>query len=636
MTAADITREIERHIKYSLGQRGGEALPYELFRALGLTVRQMLIDRYFATQEGFAMKDPKRAYYLSMEFLIGQSLRNNLHNLGIYDACRESVSGFGWDLEVVADAEPDAALGNGGLGRLAACFLDSIATLGMPGYGYGINYDYGLFKQEFVDGNQRERPDLWLGTESPWTIERPDHLIIVPVYGHVDDTIDSDGRYTPQWVDWQTLFGVPSDMLIAGRGGETVNWLRLYSARSSHDFNIQLFNEGDYFRAIEDKISSEKVSKILYPSDTYISGKELRLMQEYFLVACAVRDILRRYLENHSDIRDFASKAAIQLNDTHPALTVAELMRIFVDEHDLDWDTAWSMTQSICGYTNHTLMQEALEKWPVNLIQRLLPRHLQVIYEINHRFLQQVSEKWPGDMNRLRRMSLIEEGGLKQIRMAHLAIVGSHSINGVAKLHSELLKKDLVPDFNELWPERFNNKTNGVTHRRWLVYANPDLTRLITDTIGDAWIGDLDRLHDLEKHGQSKEFREKFIAAKAANKRRLADLILRSLGTTVDPSSLFDVQVKRMHEYKRQLLNVMHLVHLYLGIVDRSEMPAVARTFVFGGKAAPSYFIAKLIIKQHLGWKAFWIVFNYVNQIFNNNIVVFERDEIRYILSNLF
>ena len=594
---AELAHQIENELRYSLGQRKDEATPYELFRALGLVVRRQLIDGFFATQKRYAEGKPKSVYYLSLEFLVGQSLRNNLHNLGLYDSCKEAMAGFGWDFDFVLEAEPDAALGNGGLGRLAACFLDSLATLDLPGFGYGINYDYGLFKQEFSGGYQREKPDLWLGGESPWMIERSDQIVVVPVYGKVVDNTDAHGHYRPTWVEWQTLFGVPSDILVAGPDSKTVNYLRLFSARASQDFNIQSFNEGDYFRAIEDKIESEKISKILYPSDTYVSGKELRLMQEYFLVACAVRDIFRRHLEHHPDVTDFASKAAIQLNDTHPALAVAEIMRMLVDEFDEEWDAAWEITQAACAYTNHTLLQEALEKWPVTLLQRVLPRHLQIIFEINRRLLQQVSTRWPGDMNRLRRMSLIEEGGLQQVRMAHLAVVGSHSVNGVAKLHSELLKTTLLTDFNELWPQRFNNKTNGVTHRRWLMYANPDLSSLISDTIGSAWTTDLDRLRELESHIDSADFRRRFAAAKMSNKRRLADLVRRVNGISVNPESLFDVQVKRIHEYKRQLLNVMNVVHQYLDIVLDAKLPAVPRTFIFAGKAAPGYFTAKLILK---------------------------------------
>jgi len=599
-TSAQVTRisfEIEAAIRYALGQRKDEASPYELFRAVGLVVRRHMIDRYFETQNRFATRDVKSVYYLSLEFLIGRSLQNNLQNLGIYETYKEALAPFGWEFDFITEAEPDAALGNGGLGRLAACFLDSLATLGLPGFGYGIDYDYGLFKQEIVNGYQRERPDLWLGNESPWMIERPDQCIAVPVYGRVIDKTDSNGRYSPTWTDWQTIFGVPSDLLIAGHGGETINFLRLFSARSSHDFDLQSFNEGDYFRAIEDKIESEKVSKILYPSDTYISGKELRLMQEYFLVACAVRDIFRRYLERHPNLDGFTDKVAIQLNDTHPSLTVAEVMRMLVDEYEIEWDRAWEITCQVCGYTNHTLMPEALEKWPVNLIQRVLPRHLQIIFEINRRFLQQVSARWPGDLNRLRRMSLIEEGGLKQVRMAHLAIVGSHSVNGVAKLHSELLRKELVPDFYDLWPERFNNKTNGVTHRRWIFHSNPEMARLISDTIGDEWIRDLTKIRALEKQAESPDFQERFADVKRRNKEKLANFILRLTGIGVDPTSLFDVHIKRIHEYKRQLLNVMHIVHLYLQIVMDEKYPVTPRTFIFAGKAAPGYEMAKLVVK---------------------------------------
>jgi len=591
-----VVQAVEDEIRYSLGQRKEEASPYELFRALGMVIRRRLIDGFFETQQRFAAAGGKAVYYLSMEFLIGRSLQNNLHNLGLYDVYKSAMSAFDWDFEFITEAEPDAALGNGGLGRLAACFLDSLATMGLPGYGFGIDYDYGLFKQEIVNGYQSERPDLWLGSESPWIIERSDQSIVVPVYGRVIDQTDQSGRYTPTWTDWQTIFGVPSDVLIAGLGGDTINSLRLFSARSSHDFNIECFNEGDYFRAIEDKIESEKVSKILYPSDAYIAGKELRLMQEYFLVVCSVHDIFRRYLENYSDLKQLPDKVAIQLNDTHPALTIAEMMRLLVDDYEQDWNTSWEITRATCAYTNHTLLQEALEKWPVNLIQRVLPRHLQIIFEINRRFLQQVSGRWPGDMDRLRRMSLIEEGGLKQVRMAHLAIVGCHSVNGVAKLHSDLLKRQLASDFNELWPDRFNNKTNGVTHRRWLVYANPDLSDLITKYIGKSWITNLTEIRAIEKYVDSGEFQNGFTAAKEANKKKLADLILRTAGVPVDPHSLFDVQVKRIHEYKRQLLNVMQIVHQYLQIVD-GKYPPVPRTFIFAGKAAPGYAVAKLIIK---------------------------------------
>ena len=402
------------------------------------------------------------------------------------------------------------ALGNGGLGRLAACFLDSLATFGMPGYGYGINYEYGLFKQEIDNGYQREKPDNWLAQNTPWQIARPDEACIVPIYGRIEHGVDRDGNYNPMWMDWKVLVGVPYDLLIPGYGGQTVHFLRLYSARSSHDFDMQIFNDGDYLKAVEQKIASETISKVLYPSDTIVAGQELRLTQEYFLVACALRDIVRRFEQNHNTFSALPSKAAIQLNDTHPALAVAELMRILVDEKNLSWEEAWDITRQTLGYTNHTLLPEALEKWPVPLLEHLLPRHLQIIYEINRRFLEQVAAAYPGDTARLARMSLIEESAPKQVRMAHLAIVGSHSINGVSAIHTQLLKTTLAPDFYGFWPERFNNKTNGVTQRRWLLKANPSLAELISSAIGDGWITDLDQLRGLESYAADAGFQAEF------------------------------------------------------------------------------------------------------------------------------
>jgi starch phosphorylase len=562
-----------------------------------------------ATEKRYEHADAKRLYYLSIEFLMGRSLGNNLHNLGIYDYCREMLLGMGVDLDEVEESEDDAALGNGGLGRLAACFLDSLATLGMPGYGIGINYEYGLFKQEMDDGYQREKPDNWLAYGTPWEIERPDEAHIIPIYGRIEHSIDRNGQYNPMWLDWRVLIGVPCDMPIVGYRGQTVNFLRLYSARSSHDFDIQIFNAGDYFRAVEQKMASETVSKVLYPADSIEAGQELRLLQEYFLVACAMRDIVAKYLKNHATLDQFPSKVAIQLNDTHPALAVAELMRILVDERDLTWETAWNITQATFGYTNHTLLPESLEKWPVALVEHVVPRHLQIIYEINHRFLGHVTSVWGKDDERARRMSIIDEGPPKQVRMAHLAIVGSHSINGVAQLHSELLRTRLVPDFYQLMPERFNNKTNGVTQRRWLLKANPSLAGLISATIGDGWITELDRLRELESHAEDEGFRDEFRKIKRANKDRLARVIKEATRLVVDPDSLFDIQIKRMHEYKRQLLNVMHIVHEYFCLAEDGSEFAVPRTYIFAGKAAPGYWAAKNIIK----------LINNVAQLINGN-----------------
>jgi glycogen phosphorylase len=461
----------------------------------------------------------------------------------------------------------------------------------LPGYGYGINYEYGLFKQEIDDGYQREKPDNWLAQSSPWQIERPEEACLVPVYGHIEHGVDRHGRYNPMWMGWKAIMGVPSDIPIAGYGGETVNLLRLYSARSSHDFDIGIFNDGDYFKAVEQKIASETISKVLYPSDAVVAGQELRLVQEYFLVACAVRDIVRRFEETHSNFGEFPSKVAIQMNDTHPALTVAELMRILIDEKNLEWDQAWETTRATLGYTNHTLLPEALEKWPVPLMERVLPRHLQIVYEINRRFLEQVDGP-----DRKRRMSLIEESAPKQLRMANLAMAGSHSINGVSAIHTGLIKTTLAPDFYELWPERFNNKTNGVTQRRWLLKANPRLAALIDSTIGNAWITDLRRLRELESYADDSAFQTEFRKIKRSNKERLARVIRETVGLNIDPDSLFDVQVKRIHVYKRQFLNVMHIVDEYLSLID-GHPPAVPRTYVFAGKAAPGYWLAKQIIK---------------------------------------
>ncbi|HXJ79141.1 MAG TPA: glycogen/starch/alpha-glucan phosphorylase [Candidatus Methylomirabilis sp.] len=598
VSASALRESIQRHARYSLVQTWGTLSPHQLFECVGLAVRDLLVDRLLETRERHRQADAKHVYYLSIEYLLGRSLTNNLINLGIHDLCRDALGSIGVDLGLVEESERDAALGNGGLGRLAACFLDSLATLDMPGYGYGINYDYGLFRQEIYDGDQRERPDNWRAFPTPWEIERPEEACLVPVYGRIEHGVDRRGQYNPMWLDWRLLIGVPHDFPVVGYGGRTVNLLRLFSARASHDFDMQIFNTGDYVKAVEQKIASETVSKILYPSDAVPPGQELRLVQEYFLVACALRDIVARYERDHPGGFDaFPSKVAVQLNDTHPALAVAELMRILLDERDLAWDTAWDITQATMAYTNHSLLPEALEKWPVALLERVVPRHLQIIYEINQRFLQTVASVWPGDHVRLQRMSLVEEEPSKQVRMAHLSIVGSHSINGVSALHSRLVKTGLAPDFYRLWPERFNNKTNGVTPRRWLVQANPLLSGLISRTIGDRWITDLDHLRELTPWAGDAAFQREFMAIKRSNKERLARVIEQTTGITVDPGSLFDVQIKRIHEYKRQLLRVMHIVHEYLRLVEDGTDASTSRTCIFAGKAAPGYRAAKQIIK---------------------------------------
>jgi len=595
--ADEIRSTIRYHAKYSLGKSWEELSDKEKFKAIALTVREYLIDGLKETESRYQNQNAKRVYYLSMEFLMGRALGNNLINLEIYDLFKEAAVDLGFDLEEAGEKEPDAALGNGGLGRLAACFLDSLATLNLPGFGYGINYEYGLFRQKIHNGYQKEYPDHWMQDGSPWEIARPDELCAIPVFGHVEHSEDKNGDYNPMWMGWELLIGMPYDMPIAGFGGDTVNYLRLYSARSSDEFNMSIFNDGDYIKAVEQKILSETVSKVLYPSDAVDSGKELRLIQEYFLVACSLRDIIRRFNRENDDILNLHHKVAIQLNDTHPALAVAELMRILVDEHSLPWDQAWFVCTHTFGYTNHTLLPEALEKWPVSLVEKVLPRHMQIIYEINRRFLDQVRATFPHDDDRVRRMSIIEEGDERQVRMAYLSIVGSHSVNGVAALHSKLVTTNLVPDFYQMWPEKFNNKTNGVTQRRWLLRSNPGLADLITDTIGSEWITNLDKLKGLEPFAEYETFQRDFMNIKFANKKRLAQIIMDLNRLEVNPNSLFDIQIKRIHEYKRQLLNVMHIIHQYFCIVEDGQKLKTPRTYIFAGKAAPGYWAAKRIIK---------------------------------------
>jgi starch phosphorylase len=587
---------VRRHLRYSLGTTRENLSIGELLHALSLAVRDRMVDLLLDTERRYRQADAKRLYYLSMEFLIGRSLTKNLSNLGLLDECRDLVTEYGFDFRALVESEADAALGNGGLGRLAACFLDSLATLGMPGFGYGINYEFGLFKQEIRHGEQIERPDNWRADASPWILTRPQEIVLVPLYGRVESSRDRQGEYNPMWLDWRIVVGVPHDMPMAGYGGQTVNFLRLFSARASNEMDMSIFNAGDYISAVHQKVMSETISKVLYPSEAVVAGRELRLVQEYFLVACAVRDIVRRYQRDHKTFDAFPDKAAIQLNDTHPTLAIVELMRILVDESDLPWERAWDIVVPTFGYTNHTLMSEALERWPVSLLEYVLPRHLQIIYEINRRFLERVERRWPGDAERVRRMSIFAEAPEKQVRMANLAIVGSHSVNGVAEVHSRLVRTELVPDFAELWPDKFNNKTNGVTPRRWLLAANPELAELVTEQIGPEWITDLNRLRGLDRFAGDSGFQSRFLAVKRRNKERLAGVIHDTTGVAVDPDSLFDIQVKRMHEYKRQLLNVLHVVHAYLSLrLERGKDPP--RTVVFAGKAAPGYLAAKQIIR---------------------------------------
>lgn len=600
-TSADdaqrVAEDIVAHARYGLGRPVVDLSARELFTAVALSVRARLIDSLFATDRRVREQDPKTLNYISIEYLLGRSLGVHLDNLGLRDTYREALWQLGADLDSVETSEPDAALGNGGLGRLAACFLDSLATLDMPAWGYGINYEYGLFRQEIQDGHQREKPDHWLAHASPWQLERYDEACTVPVYGRVEHGVDRTGSYNPMWLDWQAIIGVPHDMLIPGYGGRTVQRLRLFTARSSHSFDMQIFNGGDYLKAVERQLASENVTKVLYPSDAGASGKELRLLQEYFLAACSVRDIVRRFEREHQNLRDLPTRAAIQLNDTHPALAIVELMRILVDEKDMGWLEAWEITRATFGYTNHTLAAEALERWPITLIERLLPRHLQLIYEINRRLLAQISVQHPGDTDKLTRMSLIEESTFPEVRMSHLAMAGSHAVNGVSRVHSRLLESGFARDFYEFDPAAFSHVTNGISQRRWLLRANPELAALITRRIGAAWVSNLEALRELEPLASDPAFQQEFLDIKLGNKQRLARFIQNGSRLHVDADSLFDVHVKRFHVYKRQLLKLLHIVHDYLALIDGGSPPALPRTYIFAGKAAPGYQRAKQIIK---------------------------------------
>src|SRR2546425_11685 len=599
--AAALLHSFTNHLLYSLAKDQYSATELDRYMSLALTVRDRLIERWISTQQRYYKKDAKRVYYLSAEFLMGRALANNLINLGLYDTARDAMKMLNLDLGDVLEQEVDAGLGNGGLGRLAACYLDSMATLDIPGYGYGIRYEFGMFDQDIKDGWQVEKPEEWLRLGNPWEISRPEYGVPVRFGGHVEEHTDDHGRLRVRWIGGEQVVGMPYDTPIAGYGCNSVNTLRLWRARASSDFDLRYFNEGDYEKAVLDKNRSETISKVLYPSEVKQWGRELRLKQQYFFVACSLHDIVRRHLVAYSSLANFPEKVAIQLNDTHPAVAIPELMRILVDDHAIAWEKAWEVTQASFGYTNHTLLSEALETWPVELFQRLLPRHLTIIYEINRRFLRQVMNRFPNDEARLARMSIVDDGNgtleSKRIRMAYLAVVGSHSVNGVAGLHTELLKANLLHDFHETWPERFYNVTNGVTPRRWLLTANPLLADAITARIGDGWMTQLEQLAKLVDHADDPVFRGEIRSIKQRNKEQLARYIEAEHGISIDLASMFDVQVKRMHEYKRQLLNLLHVVALYLRVKKNPDLAIVPRTFIFGGKAAPAYATAKLIIK---------------------------------------
>ena len=583
------------HVHHTLARDGNTVTDHEKFLAISYSVRDRLIERWIKTQQTYYDKDVKRVYYLSLEYLIGRTLGNSVLNLDVEGAVMESLEKLGMSLEELREQEVDAGLGNGGLGRLAACFVDSMATLELPATGMGIRYEYGMFNQRIRNGGQEEHPDNWLRLPNPWEIARPGNSMSVPFYGHVQTWQDEHGNNRAKWIPGDVVIALPYDTPVPGFRNNTVNNLRLWSAKSADDFGLSYFNSGDYMAAVADMEISETISKVLYPNDSSMNGKELRLKQQYFLCSASLQDIIRRYKKTHDSFDGFEDKVAIQLNDTHPAISIPEMMRILIDEENQTWERAWDICNNVFAYTNHTLMPEALEKWPVSLFERLLPRHIGIIYEINSRFLRQVSMKWPGDMERLGRMSIIQELPEKCVRMGYLSIVGSHSVNGVAALHTDLLKSYLFKDFFEMWPEKFNNKTNGVTPRRWVRKSNPLLSTLVSSKIGEGWIKNLDEIKKLEKLATDAAFQKSFMDVKHQNKVRLAEYLKKHQDVTIDPNTMFDVQVKRIHEYKRQLLNILHAIHLYIKIKEGYK--TVPRTIMIGGKAAPGYWMAKQIIR---------------------------------------
>ncbi len=597
MTKEGIRLSFQANREYELAKDHFTATPYDDYMALAIAIRDRLVERWITTQQRYHKENAKRVYYLSMEFLIGRLLGNNILNLGLWDDVKGAMERLGLDLEELREQEPDAGLGNAGLGRLAACFLDSMATLTIPAHGYGIRYEYGIFNQRIVNGYQVEFPDEWLRHGNPWEFARPEYTVKVQFYGHTYMFRDSKEKLRVKWADTEDILALPYDIPVVGYQNDVVNTLRLWSARSTSEFDFNYFSDGDYERAMYGKVFSENISKVLYPNDNVSQGRELRLKQEYFFTAASIADILRRFKKENSDLKMLPDKAAIQLNDTHPSIAIVELLRILIDEENLDWDVAWNIIVRTFAYTNHTVMPEALEAWPIPLFEAILPRHLQLIYEINFRFLRDVAIKFPGDNDRLRRMSVIEEGDPKKIRMAFLSIIGSHSVNGVSELHTDLLKSNIFRDFYEFSPEKFNCKTNGITQRRWLRKANVKLSDLITKTIGDKWITNLYELEKLMPYRDDAAFREKWQKVKSENKVALANYIHGATGIAVNPASLFDVQIKRVHEYKRQLLLAFYIVSQYLKIKKDPQAPFLPRTFIMSGKAAPGYFMAKLIIK---------------------------------------
>ena len=610
-----IIESFKRHLTCSLGKRPEKAVDLDRYHALALAIRDLMMQHWIATKDTYDEKAPRTVCYISLEFLMGRTLGNAMINLGVYDAAAEAMAELGFDADKLRDEEVDAGLGNGGLGRLAACFLDSMATLELPSYGYGIRYDYGIFKQIIQNGYQVEEPDNWLSRGNPWEIRRPELARIIHFGGRIiryQDDVNPDRR---KWVDTQDVLAMPYDTPVPGYKNNTVNTLRLWSAESLYGFNLAKFNQGDYISANLESAMSQNISRVLYPNDNNFEGKELRLKQQYFLVSSTLQDIIARTKELGGDLHDFDKNFVIQLNDTHPALAIPELMRLLIDVENFSWDEAWSITSKTFNYTNHTLMSEALEKWSVHLMEKLLPRHLEIIYEINFRFLRAVATRYIGDNDRLTRMSLIQEGREKMVRMAYMCVVASGKVNGVAALHTELLKDGLFRDFAEFYPGKFVNVTNGITPRRWLCKANPALASLISGKIGENWVRELDELEKIDAFATDKNFLKKLAAVKRENKVRLAEYIKEHNGVEVNPDSIFDVQVKRLHEYKRQLLNILHAIALYLEIKDNPNGDFVPRTIIFGAKSAPGYYMAKLIIK----------LINAAAEVINNDPMVGDR-----------
>ncbi len=625
LTAEAVQRSFLDHLEFTLAKDRFTVTHLDQYLALAYAVRDRLIERWLRTQDTYYRADAKRVYYLSMEFLMGRTLGNAIVNLNLKEACQRALLDLGYRLEDIQETEPDAGLGNGGLGRLAACFLDSMATLALPGYGYGIRYEYGIFNQEIKDGEQVEQPDNWLRYGNPWEIARPEVLYPVHYYGEVVQFPNGNGKIAHKWIKTETVLAMAYDTPIPGYGVQNVNTLRLWSSKASREFDFHHFNEGDYISAVRSKTESETISKVLYPNDNRYSGKELRLKQEYFFVAATLQDIIRRYKKTRKTFDEFPDKVAIQLNDTHPAIAIAELMRIFVDEENIPWEKAWELTQATIAYTNHTVLPEALEKWTVELLGKVLPRHLEIIYDINYQFLRDVRVRYPNNEELVQRVSLVEEPvpGIrpKSIRMANLAIVGSHRVNGVAALHTEILKRDLFRDFALMFPEKFENKTNGITQRRWLACCNPQLASLITEAIGDKWMTDLYEMEKLIPFADDPGFRHAWQKVKQDGKDVLIEVVNQTWKhkLRIDKQSLFDCQVKRIHEYKRQLLNLFHAITLYNRLRHQPNLDIVPRTIFFSGKAAPGYRIAKLIIR----------LINAVADIINNDVVT--RDRLRVV-----